>query len=147
MLTVGSTPTAPSGPLPSALAGTHVRHIMRPGVVAVAGDASLTQVASAMAAHGVHAVLVLHTHGTSPLGWVTSAGLIAHLLEDTPFVPACDAVTEPPTYIEPSATAVDVVRALAAPGVTHLLVTPAPTAVPQGVVSDIDLIRFVARKG
>jgi CBS domain-containing protein len=129
------------------LASAPVRTIMRPGVVAVPGNASLTQVAQAMVAHGVHAVLVVDAGSPGPAGWATSGTLIARLLDATPFVPAIDAVTELPTPILPSAPIADAIRALAAPGVTHLLVTTGPAAVPQGVVSETDIIRFAAGRG
>jgi CBS domain-containing protein len=130
-----------------ALVNTSVRSIMRPGVVTVPGNASLTQVAQAMASHGVHAVLVLEPRAASPAGWATSRTLIARLLDSSRFVPAIDAVTELPTLIRPSASIADAIRALAPPGVTHLLVANGPSAVPQGVVSETDIVHFAASHG
>lgn len=129
------------------LAGDTVRSIMRPGVVAVPGNASLTQVAQAMTAHGVHAVLVVDAGAPGPAGWATSRSLIARLLDFSPLVPAVDAVTEMVTPILPSAPIADAMRALAAPGVTHLLVTTGPGAVPHGVVSETDIVRYAASHG
>ena len=126
------------------LAGAPVRSIMSHGVVAVPGSASLTQLAQAMTAHGVHAVLVVDAGAPGPAGWATSRSLIARLLEFSPYVPAIDAVTEMPTSILPSAPIADAIRALAAPGVSHLLVTTGPGAVPQGVVSETDIVRYAA---
>jgi CBS domain-containing protein len=100
-----------------------------------------------MHAHGVHAVLVLDAYPGAPVGWVTSRVLIARLLDSTPFVPAVDAATEPVTAIVPSASVADAIRALRAPGVTHLLVTTGPAAVPQGVVSETDIVGFAAGRG
>jgi CBS domain-containing protein len=130
-----------------ALVSTSVRSIMRPGVVAVPGGASLTQVAQAMTSHGVHAVLVVDTRASGAAGWATSRTVVARLLDGSRFVPAIDAVTELPTAIRPSASVADAIRALAAPGVTHLLVTTGPAAVPQGVVSETDIVRFAASQG
>jgi CBS domain-containing protein len=127
-----------------ALVNTRVRSIMRPGVVTVPGNASLTEVAQAMTAHGVHAVLVVEPRAPGPAGWATSRALIARLLDSSRFVPAIDAVTELPTPILPSASIADAIRALAPPGVTHLLVTTGPSAVPQGVVSETDIVEFAA---
>lgn len=129
---------------PVDLVSTRVCSIMRPGVVSVPGNASLTQVAQAMTAHGVHAVLVVEPRAQGPAGWATSRTVIARLLDATPFVPAIDAVTELPTPILPSASIADAIRALSPPGVTHLLVTTGPTAIPQGVVSETDLVHFAA---
>ena len=77
------------------------------------------------------------------MGWLTSSALMERLLEYSPFEPVADAVTEKVTSIAPSATVGDAILALAAPGVTHLLVTNGRGA-SQGVVSDADIVRFVA---
>ena len=125
------------------LACTPVRRIMRYGVVTVSGNASLLQAAKALTDHHVHAVLVLRTGSPERVGWLTSRALMERLLEYSPFEPVAEAVTEPVTCIAPSGTIADAIRALAAQGVTHLLVTNGAAA-PQGVVSDADIVRFVA---
>ena len=125
------------------LARTPVRRIMRSGVVSVSGNASLLQAAKALADRHVHAVLVLRTGSPERVGWLTSRALIERLLEYSPFEPVAEAVTEPVTCIAPSATIADAIRALAASDVTHLLVTNGAGA-PHGVVSDADIVRFVA---
>jgi CBS domain-containing protein len=135
-----------SSPPPVAeLARTPLRRMMRAGVVSVPGNASLLQAARALADHRMHAVLVIHTGSSERVGWLTGAALIERLLDYSPFEPVADAVTEPVTCIAPSATVADAIRALAAPGVTHLLVTNGSGA-PQGVVSDADIVRFVATR-
>ena len=136
---------SPISPPPAAeeLARTPLRRIMRSGVVSVSGNASLLQAAKALADHRVHAVLVLRTGSSERVGWLTTRALVERLLEYSPFEPVADAVTEKATSIAPSATVGDAIRALAAPGVTHLLVTNGAAA-PQGVVSDADIVRFVA---
>jgi CBS domain-containing protein len=115
---------------------------MRPGVITIAEDASLLLAKRAMVRHGVHAVLVC---GTRPLGWVTDAGLLRWLERDLAAVPASHAITEPPHYIEASATAREALEALAAPGVTHLLVARSAGDLPQGVVAPLDLVDLVTR--
>ena len=134
-----------SPPLVAELANTSLRRIMRTGVVSVPGNASLLQAAKALADHRVHAVLVLRTGSPEWVGWLTSRALVERLLEYSPFEPVADAVTEKVTSPAPSATIGDAIRGLAAPGVTHLLVTNGPAA-PQGVVSDADIVRFVATR-
>ena len=44
----------------------------------------------------------------------------------------------------PGASARDALRMLAAPGVGHLLVSPRTATSPQGVVSEIDLVRLAS---
>jgi CBS domain-containing protein len=127
------------------LASISVRRIMRPGVVSVAANATLLQVAQVMSDHRVHAVLVLNSSTAGPVGWVTSGGLIARLADD-PFAHAGEAITESPTRIAPHARMADAIRALQPPGVTHLIVANGPAAMPMGIVSDTDIIRFAASR-
>jgi CBS domain-containing protein len=132
------TPDAHGGGLADRRLHTPVRDFMRPGVIAVSEDASLRQAERAMVRHGVHAILLLGRAG-QPVGWVTSRGILRWLTHDLGLVPASKGVTEPPTYIAPSATAQEAVAALER-GVTHLLVARAPGDTPQGVVADIDVV-------
>ena len=122
---------------------TPVRAFMRPGVVSVAEDASLHQVQRAMIAHGVHAVLITAPPG-GPVGWITASGLLPWLTRGSALYSAKAAITEPVAYIPPGASARDALRALAEPGVGHLLVSPRAASSPQGVVSEIDLVRLAA---
>jgi CBS domain-containing protein len=119
---------------------TPVRDFMRPGVITLSEDASLGHAERAMVRHGVHAILLLGRTTGRPIGWVTTRGMLRWLNHDLGLVPARQGVTEPPTYIEPSATAQEAVAALSEPGVTHLLVAQAADETPQGVVADIDII-------
>ena len=119
---------------------------MRPGVIAVSDDASLRQAERAMVRHGVHAVLILGRSGGRPLGWVTSRGMLQWIHHDLGLIDAGRAVSETPTYIEPGATAYDAVQALTDGRVSHLLVTRAPGEIPQGVVSDLDVIALCTRE-
>jgi CBS domain-containing protein len=117
----------------------HVRDVMTPGVVTIVEDATIRDAGAAMAAHRVHAVLVVgRVHGT-PLGWVTSRGILSHLEADGA-KPAAEAITEEPRTIEPSASAREALVALQTPDTTRLLVTPRSAATAQGVVTDLDLV-------
>jgi CBS domain-containing protein len=124
---------------------TPVRDIMSPGVIAIAEDTSLLQAKRAMVRHGVHAVLVVGSQDGQPLGWVSVSGLLAWLERDLDALPAAQAITESPQFIEPGASARDALEALEKPGVTHLLVRPASDGVPQGVVAAMDLVDLVTR--
>lgn len=121
---------------------TPVRAFMRPGVVSLAEDASLHQVQRAMVAHGVHAVLVTAEGG--PIGWVTAAGLLPWLAKEPALYSAGSAISEKVVYIPPSASASVALRMLDQPGVGHLLVSPRTATSPQGVVSEIDLVRLAS---
>ena len=119
---------------------TPVRAFMRPGVVSVGEDASLHQVQRAMVAHGVHAVLITAAGG--PIGWVTATGLLPWLEREPALYPARSAVSEKVAYIPPGASARDALHMLSEPDVGHLLVSPRTATSPQGVVSEIDLVRL-----
>jgi CBS domain-containing protein len=124
---------------------TPVRELMTPGVVMIVEDASLRTAYRALVAHGVHAVLVVGRSGGMPLGWVTARGLLGRVEErDSGLRRVCDAITERPETIAPSATAHEAIRALGRPGVTHLLVASRPDQLPEGVIGEMDLARLAA---
>jgi|SRR5215211_4523102 len=124
---------------------TPVRDLMRPGVIVLSEHASVAQAQRAVIAHGVHAVLVLEDRTGRPTGWVTSRGLLAWSARDVALACARDAVTEPPVTLEPSAPAREALETLERTGAARLLVAHAGAALPEGVVSDVDLLREVAR--
>jgi CBS domain-containing protein len=113
---------------------------MRPGVVTLAADASLLQAQRAMIAHGVHAVLIVGADG--PVGWITAGGLLPWLGQEPALYPASSALSEKVAWIAPTASAADALRTLADPAISHLVVAPRADAPPQGVVSEIDLVRL-----
>lgn len=137
-------PLNPFAPWGGELDDTPVRSIMRPGVISMPEDASLRQAMRAMAAHVVHAVLIVGAHDGTPIGWVTARGVLAWLTRDAAQAPAAIAITEPAVWIEPTASAADVVRMLAETGATRLLVACQTDVPPQGVVGELDIVRLVA---
>lgn len=137
-------PLNPFAPWGGELDETPVRAIMRSGVISMPEDASLRQAMRAMAAHAVHAVLIVGARDGAPIGWVTARGVLAWLTRDAALAPAGIAITEPVVWIEPTASAADVVRVLADTGATHLLVAYQADVPPQGVVGELDIVRLVA---
>ena len=137
-------PLNPFAPWGGELDETPVRAIMRSGVISMPEDASLRQAMRAMAAHAVHAVLIVGARDGTPLGWVTARGVLAWLTRDAALAPAAIAITEPAVCIDPTASAVNVVRVLAETGAMHLLVAYQPDVPPQGVVGELDIVRLVA---
>jgi CBS domain-containing protein len=119
---------------------TPVREIMTPGVVSIPEDASLIHAYRAMVAHSVRALLVVGRTEGRPVGWITARGLLGWVGRDESLTSARDAITERPHAIEPNATAREALIALSQAGVSHLLVRRAEDAMPEGVVSDLDLI-------
>jgi CBS domain-containing protein len=120
-----------------------VREVMTPGVVSLVETASLRQGYRALVAHGVHSVLVLGRTTGKPLGWVTARGLLGRMADDAELCSVGDAITHPPATIEPTATLREAISALAQPGVSQLIVAE-PGTLPEGVLSDLDLIASAA---
>jgi predicted transcriptional regulator len=134
---------APSRTLSTDRLETHVRDLMRPGVIVIAADASIVQAQRALLAHGVHAILVIDDHGR-PLGWATSRGVLAWAGRDVALHTAREAVTEPAVTVEPSVTAAEAKGLLEEAGVSRLLVARRCEGLPEGVVADHDLLRVLA---
>jgi CBS domain-containing protein len=132
--------TRSRGGRPSHPLDLEARDLMTPGVVSIAEDASLGQVYRALLAHRVHALLVIGRHGGRPLGWVTARGLLSWLDKDESLACARDAITQDPVGIEPGASGREAMLALSQPGVTHVLVQRAPDAMPEGVISTLNLV-------
>ena len=116
-----------------------VREVMTPGVVAVPGDASLRQVYGALAAHGVHAVLVLDHKSAAPIGWISATGLLQWAVKGPHHQTAQHAVCEPIHTIAPGAPVDDAVQLLLQPGVSHVLVAHERSATGEGVISALDI--------
>jgi predicted transcriptional regulator len=131
--------------LGAGLLETPVSRIMTPGVVTIAEDAAVTEVLRAMAVHGVHAILVVERRRGTPLGWVTARSLLEWIERDHGLASARAAISEAPVMIDPGATAAEALEHLRRSACERLLVTPRDDVVPEGVVSDLDLVRLAAR--
>jgi CBS domain-containing protein len=133
-----------SFPAPAHLRGDHldtpIRDLMSPGVLSVVEDASLVHVLQAMRRHRIHAIVVSGRQTGTPLGWVTTRGLLAWIDRDHSLAVARDAITEPPVRIEPGATVREAVAKISGERVGRLLVSPAPDSMPEGVVAELDLL-------
>lgn len=116
-----------------------VREVMTPGVVVIVEDASLQHAYRAIMAHRVHALLVVGQASGEPVGWVTAHGLLGALDSDS-LTPVGRVIDAPALSISPSATAREAVAALSEAGVQRLLVQSTPDALPEGVVTAIDLV-------
>jgi CBS domain-containing protein len=131
-------------PQPAHSGGDHldtpVREVMSPGVLSVVEDASLRQVLRALSRHRIHAVLICGRQGGLPLGWLTSRGLLAWIDRDHSLAVARDAITEPAVTIEPGACVRDAVALLAREQVGRLLVSHSPDAMPEGILSELDVL-------
>ena len=123
-----------------------VREIMRPGVISIPADASIRQAYGAIAAHEVHAVLVVDRKSGAPRGWVTASGLLQWALRGSHNHTAAQAICEPVHTVSPSAPVREAAELLLKPGVSHVLVAHRGDSVPEGVISDTDVVRLVSRR-
>ena len=134
-----------SAPPPAHLGGDHldtpVRELMSPGVLGLVEDASLRHVLAAMRRHRVHAVVVCGRETGTPLGWVTTRGLLGWIERDHSLALARDAITEPAVTIEPGATVREAVALIGRERVGRLLVSHTAHVMPEGVVAELDLLR------
>jgi CBS domain-containing protein len=116
-----------------------VRDFMTPGCVTISEDATVADAAEALARHRVHAVLVVGAKNGTPLGWVTTRGLLGWLGRDRSLVSAREAITEQVTAIDPHERLRVALYALSLAGTTRLLVRRRPHQPAEGVITDFDL--------
>lgn len=133
-------------PISGARLDTPLRELMTPGVVALPDSAALRVVFEAMHDHRVHAVLIVDRASAEPRGWVTSRALLAHTATELGLVTAGTAVDEQVIALEPSATAGDAIERMLASGACRIAVRHAHARLPEGVVSDLDLVELLVRR-
>lgn len=117
-----------------------VASVMRHGVVSIAEDASLANVAHAMSDHRVHAILVEERTTGRPLGWAKAETLLAWMNMQDPWVHAHQAISESVTTIAPTASLRDAIAALSRPETSRLLVCSDGSRAGEGVVTPLDVI-------
>ncbi|HET8822718.1 MAG TPA: CBS domain-containing protein [Thermoleophilaceae bacterium] len=122
-----------------------VAEFMTPGCVVISQAASVADAARAMAAHRVHAILVVGARNGTPLGWITHRGLLAWVGRDRSLARASEAITEQVRAIPAHESMRTALYALSLSGTTRLLVRSRPNALPEGVLSDFDLAMAAGR--
>ena len=121
-----------------------VSEVMHHGFIALPATATLADVAATMRDNKVHAVLITGSDG-SPLGWVTSRGILHNHARDwTMAASAAEAITNPAATIAQTATLADAMTVFLATGASHILVASSAVQ-PVGVLADSDLVAFMAR--
>ena len=122
-----------------------VAEFMTSGCVVISEAASVADAAKAMAAHRVHAVLVVGARNGTPLGWITHRGLLGWIGRDRKLRRATEAITEQVSAIPAHESLRIAHYALSQSGTTRLLVRSRPNALPEGVLSDFDLAMAAGR--
>jgi CBS domain-containing protein len=129
---------SPAPLFPESALELEVRDVMTSGVVSVPDDAMLEEAVDLMAAHEIHGILVIGRRTGTPLGWITTRGLLG-LLGIDGGTPVTEAITEEAKAIEPTASVRAAIYALSFPGMTRLLVRRRDEIEAEGVITDYDL--------
>jgi CBS domain-containing protein len=132
-------------PLGDEILEREIGDFMTPGCVCISDDVSVAEAARAIAYHRVHAVLVVGARNGTPLGWITTRGLLGWIGRDRELASARDAITEQVTAVHPNERVRVALYALQTAGTTRLLVRRRPSQLPEGVVTDFDLAMAAGR--
>ncbi len=129
----------------AALNGMTVGEIMSSGVITARRDATVSAVATMMATHGIHAVVVSPLHGGTPL-LVSDVELVRSALSGAPMgqATAGELAREPVAMLSATATVAEAVEMMAIRYVTHLVATDPTSGDPAGIVSSLDVAAVVA---
>jgi CBS domain-containing protein len=128
-----------------------VADAMSTGVVACSPHTPLRAVARTMSKHRVHAVYIFEWGDESDeqstlWGLVSDLDLVAAAQGDLDALTARQASVTPLLTIRSDDSLGDAAQRMAETGVSHLAVIDAATGRPAGVLSTLDIVRFVAHE-
>jgi len=126
-----------------------VEDAMTVGLISCSPDTPLSDVALTMASHNIHAVFVFdyeqQTDGTAELwGLVSDLDLVAAACADVDSITARESSVTPLVTIRIDDCLEHAAQRMAETGVSHLAVLDAATGRPVGVLSTLDVVRYVA---
>lgn len=129
--------------LTPAFSHANVSDAMRPGVITAAPDASMEDVARAMATNHVHSVVVRGIGDGAPWGVVTDLDLL-DVAGEAPDRLAGNCASEDLLTVAPDDRLTDAARRMRERGVSHALVVDSEHRQPLGVLSTLDIAGVVA---
>jgi CBS domain-containing protein len=88
-------------------------------------------------------VVVVAAGSGRPLGWAAARGLLETTACDPDLTSAREAIVQAPVVISPADSAGDAAQLLTGSGASHLLVARRGDAAPDGVVTDLDVLRLL----
>jgi CBS domain-containing protein len=139
-MTTTSTPSRRTGPdLP-------VAQVMHPGVIGCAFETPITAVARLMAEHRIHCVVGLGDateDDTSLWGLISDTDVVAALACGEEACTAGQVAAAAPVTVRPHDTVRHVAALMRDHGVSHVVVVGAQAERPLGIVSSLDLMRFL----
>jgi CBS domain-containing protein len=113
---------------------------MHSGVVTCSHAASLRTVARILAAHNIHAVVVVSPDEVAPCAVVTDRDVIfAHATGKLDRLSARDAATEPTITVRPSLDLRSASELMMCHGVAHIVVTDGGDHRAIGIISSLDI--------
>jgi CBS domain-containing protein len=120
---------------------------MHTGVVTCSPTATLRTVARILAAHGIHAVVVVSAEEVPPYAVVTDRDVIfAHATGKLDQLTAREAATEPSITVRPSLDLRTASELMMRHGVAHIVVTDAGDRRAIGVVSSLDIAAAIGER-
>jgi CBS domain-containing protein len=117
---------------------------MRLGVISCSADASLREIARALATYRIHSVVITAFEGDQPWGIVTDVDLTVAAGKDLDKLTARDVWHTRLVTIEPDEPLSRAVQLMTELGVTHLVVVQPQSGRPVGVLSTLDVVGVLA---
>jgi CBS domain-containing protein len=130
----------------SILSRIRVRDCMHHGVLSCGPGDPLRRVASIMANHRVHAVLVTEREGGRPLGVISDLDVIGAAARGEDRCTAGEMTGGEPLTISSDATVRDAARLMSEREVSHLVVVDSASGYPAGVISTLDVASSYASR-
>jgi len=132
------------------LGAATVADAMTSGVIRCCPGTPLRKVARLMAEHNVHGIYVFDygeedDETVALWGLVSDFDVVAAVEGDVDRLTARHSAVSPPLTIESSEPLAAAARLMSETGVSHLAVVDPDTGRPAGVISTLDVVRFVAR--
>jgi CBS domain-containing protein len=125
------------------LAHVRVRDCMHAGVFTCAPDDPLRHVATVMATHKVHSVVITNGSGDRPIGVVSDLDVVTALAAGTDCTASEAAATEP-LSVSSHESLVGAAQLMSEHGVSHLVVVDRASGYPLGVLSTLDVAAVYA---
>jgi CBS domain-containing protein len=121
-----------------------VLNALQLGLIERPTDADVRSLAQAMAEHSVHSVIVRGIERRRSWGIVSDLDLMAAMRPELVDATAGQIAASDPVVVEPSATLGRAAQLMAEHQTAHLVVVDPVTDEPVGILSSLDIARFMA---
>lgn len=121
-----------------------VLNALQLGLIERSADADVRSLAQAMAEHSVHSVVIRGIERRRNWGIVSDLDLMAAMRPELGDATAGQIAASDPVVVEPSATLGRAAQLMAEHQTAHLVVVDPVTDEPVGILSSLDVARFMA---